>query len=563
MTWRLAVTLDTPHTRTFSGFIFALLAVLLVACNGRPAGVSSEAPRSVTLMLINDIYRINGIDGGADGGLARVRTLRRQLEQKHSDLLLLHAGDLLYPSLLSRRYDGEQMIDILNRLDGDAQAFDHNLFVTFGNHEFDKSKRKHAPLLASRIDASQFTWLSANIDFGRDADGHPLIAADHLLRATLIERGGLRIGLFGLTIDSKLPAYVEAIRSPLEVARRVSQQLRQEGADVVIALTHLSVAQDMALLRELGAEGPDLILGGHEHERQVHTVDGRSVYKADADALSAFVAHIEVERGEVRVRGEFHRLDGSVVPDAVLQQRIDEWEARHDHEYCAEIAQADDCLREVMGRTRVELTGEELQIRSRETNLGDWLLDRALEHYRPQGAQVAFINSGSLRLNQNLAAGSAITRRQLLELFAYPTPLELIHIDGATLQQVVEHAVSRWPGEGRWLQIAGFAWRHDTQQGRVDGLSLVTAQGARPIRPDEPILAVVNRFLLDPGIGDQDGYRMLNLDQRVSTDTPPSDLLALTLTGLRAAGEVGIAPRVEGRICTLPATVEQPCLALE
>ena len=82
---------------------------------------------------------------------------------------LLHAGDLLYPSLASRLYDGAQMIDALNVLDGAPEAFDERLFLTFGNHEFDKEKLADAPRLDARLEESAFTWLGSDIVWARDA----------------------------------------------------------------------------------------------------------------------------------------------------------------------------------------------------------------------------------------------------------------------------------------------------------------------------------------------------------------------------------------------------------
>src|SRR6185436_10796536 len=57
-----------------------------------------------TILQINDVYRIEGLDNRTVGGLARVRTIRRTLEAQGSPVLLLHAGDFLYPSVLSREF---------------------------------------------------------------------------------------------------------------------------------------------------------------------------------------------------------------------------------------------------------------------------------------------------------------------------------------------------------------------------------------------------------------------------------------------------------------------------
>src|SRR6185295_477710 len=103
-----------------------------------PAAAAKPNERTAVLLAINDVYRIEGVDGGTIGSISRVRSLRQRLEREHPDLLMLHAGDLLFPSLLSRTFNGEQMIDVLNDLDGDPAGFDERMFAVFGNHEFDK-----------------------------------------------------------------------------------------------------------------------------------------------------------------------------------------------------------------------------------------------------------------------------------------------------------------------------------------------------------------------------------------------------------------------------------------
>lgn len=540
-------------------FIFALLT----SCSHQGA-MRSDGENELTVLLINDIYRINGVDDGAAGGLARVATLRKKLEQKESDLLVLHAGDILFPSMLSRSYKGEQMIDVLNMLDGDETAFDDDFYVTFGNHEFDKSQRKDAPMLDQRIDESEFTWLSSNIRFRRGKGGNPVVSAKHLKPYELIERNGMQIGIFAVTTDVKIPAYVSSIKDPVETARKMTAKLRADGADLVIALTHLTMKEDINLLETLGNDGPDIVFGGHEHVKLTENVNGRYVFKADAEARSALVARIKVNPGAApTVKFKYHELDWRVRADPVVQMRVDEWIEKHDQDFCSSKNLPTGCLEKPIGKTAVTLIGEELQIRSKETNLGDWVADQAISAYKADGAQIAFLNSGGLRLNQNLLPKSDITRQTLSELFAYPAPLHLIKINGAMLKRVIEHSITGWPGEGRWLQISGFAWRHGTQDGSVEDITLLTDEGPHLIQPDEVILAVVNNFLLDPALGNQDGYSMLSKSLIVSQPDAAPNLGDLVIDALKDAGSKGIAPKVEGRICSMPQEQGEPCLAID
>jgi len=348
----------------------------------------------------------------------------------------------------------------------------------------------------------------------------------------------------------KHPQYVESFGKPEAVALDATRRLREEGAEVVVALTHLPIAGDAQLLRRLGAQGPDLIIGGHEHNRQSEEIGGRRVIKADADARTATVARVTLTaNGPPRVEYEFRALDAEVKNDPAVAARVEAWLKRHGREYCVErLQQPVGCLDEPLSRAGVTLVAEELEIRRWETNLGNWILDQALAAFADHGAQAAFVNSGSLRLNQDIPEGSVLTRRHVEETFAYPMPLKLLRIKGSTLREVVSHAVTDWTGNGRWLQIAGFAFFHDPEPESAESLTLITAEGLRPIAPDQELLVVTGDFLADPATG-QDGFTMLGPQQLVPIDGPDPDLKELVLAALKAAGEAGIAPEVEGRIC--------------
>ncbi len=540
------------------------LGLLATACAVRPGpaphhqALPASAP-GFTILAINDVYRIEGVEGGAEGGLARVRTLRRQLEKSGEEVLLLHAGDLLYPSLLSRRYDGEQMIDVLNLLDGDPEAFDERMFVTFGNHEFDRARLEDAARLDRRLEESQFTWLGTNLRFAADARGVPLIAAESLHRTRLVTVNGVRVGLFSVTTSEAAAAYVDSFGEPVRTAREATAALRADGAEVIVALTHLALSEDLEILERLGEDAPDLLIGGHEHVAQAAELSGRWVLKADAEARSAVVARVTpAPAGPPFVRHQVVPLAGRrPQPDPVVRHYVRRWQERFEAETCEELGEPSGCLRRRLGTTRVRLQAEELTIRRWESNFGNWIADRMVEAFAGQGAQAAFINSGSLRLNQDLPANSTVSRRHLEELFAYPAGLVLLRLDAETLKQVLTRSVETWTGNGWWLQVSGLAFRHDPATASASDLTLVGPQGPRPLQPGEELLVVTNRFLVEPA-GGQDGYTMLSREQVVADGG--DDLKDLVARALVAAGPRGIAPRVEGRICN--PLRSGPCLAV-
>ena len=214
-----------------------------------------------------------------------------------------------------------------------------------------------------------------------------------------------------------------------------------------------------------------------------------------------------------------------------------------------------DCLDEIIGKTQVTLVGEEHEMRRQETNLGNWIADQALAAFAKEGAQAAFINAGALRLNQNISAGTLITRRHAEQILGYPTPLKLLNIKGATLQTILSHAVDDDSGNGWWLQISGMAFRHNPETNTADSLTLLTSKGPRAIDPKEDVLVVTNEFLAEGG----DGYQVLRTQNVMNAGQSP-DLKQLIINNLIATKDKGIAPQIEGRICNT--TRKGPCQAI-
>lgn len=521
-----------------------ILTLLLFAPSAFSSTVSEAGgDDKLTVLLVNDIYRLDH--------LPAVRTLRMQLQEQYGPVLLLHAGDFLFPSLLSRKFKGRHMIDIMNQLDGDAVANDPYMLVTFGNHEFEKHRLKQAEILQQRLEESQFDWVSSNIQFKLNGKGVPLVGADNLLSWKIVTINGFRIGVFALTTDSKHPRYVAHFDDPVETARKMTASLRAEGVDLVIALTHLTMAEDKLILDTLKDVGPDIILGGHEHNQQVAKVHDRLVIKADADALSAAVVRIAPQQGRLAsVDYHFQALAGVIQADETIAKRVANWEKRYEKEHCESSNLAKNCLQEIVGHTQVELVAEELAIRRFETNFGNWIADQALEHFNNQGARIAFVNSGSLRLNHNIPAAGTISRKTINKLFAYPNHMVVIRINGALLQQIVDRAIQEWSGNGHWLQISGFSFRHNPETNRAEQLAVMTSEGPRLVRPGDEITAVTNFYLVDQK-GDQDGYRMLNRDMIIDKSLFRPKLRDIVIRSLQAAEPEGIAPEIDGRIRNL------------
>jgi 5'-nucleotidase/UDP-sugar diphosphatase len=167
--------------------------------------------------------------------------------------------------------------------------------TTFGNHEFDLGpaglgKSIGAAAKAGRIPAV----LAANASFTAShaslADLQTLTRKGAIRRYTVIARGGLRFGIFGL-LGNEAMIYTSGgattFADPTTAARDVVQILREtEKVDVVIALSHGGVekgsdgrydaGEDVRLAN--GVPGIDVVISGHSHTElnEAIVVNGRT-----------------------------------------------------------------------------------------------------------------------------------------------------------------------------------------------------------------------------------------------------------------------------------------------
>eukprot|EP00958_Prasinococcus_capsulatus_P028917 scaffold7228_cov523-Prasinococcus_capsulatus_cf.AAC.16 len=84
------------------------------------------------------------------------------------------------------------------------------------------------------------------------------------------------------------------------------------------------------------------------------------------------------------------------------------------------------------------------------------------------GAQVALLNSGSIRSDCVLPPGS-ITFRDLVRMLPFDDPLVVLEVRGWQLLAALERAVGGWPRlEGRFLQVSGLRFAFDVRASTAD-----------------------------------------------------------------------------------------------
>ena len=234
---------------------------------------------------------------------------------------------------VSRETGGE--LQLISRMGCDA--------TTFGNHEFDLGpdglgKSIDVAAKAGRVPAV----LASNTDFSKEdatlVDLQHLAKDGALRRYLVIERGGIRFGIFGVIgkeAIAALPVVRAAFPDPIETAATMVKILREtENVDVVIALSHGGVekgqdgsytgGEDVRLAEAV--PGIDVVIGGHSHTalQQAIIVNGRTPVVQTGkygENLGELVITLDGDKLTVDSY-ELHPVDASIAGDRSIEDSV-------------------------------------------------------------------------------------------------------------------------------------------------------------------------------------------------------------------------------------------------
>ncbi|MEK7727667.1 MAG: bifunctional metallophosphatase/5'-nucleotidase, partial [candidate division KSB1 bacterium] len=409
------------------------------------------------LLQINDVYEITAVGGGKEGGMARVATVRKQLLAQNPNTFTLLAGDLVSPSALGtakidgERLDGKQMIAVLNALGLN--------YCTFGNHEFDL---KEQPFL-QRLSESRFTWFSSNA-FDRNKKSFPNVPEHVIFTVTNASQQQARIGLLAVTLTKNAPEYVK-FADPLETAKAKAAALRGQ-VDILIALTHLTLDEDIQLAQAVPEI--DLILGGHEHENVQlwRGADFTPIFKADANARSVYIHDLsfDTETRRVQIQTRLQPINQTIPEDVEVNQVVQQWLEKG----FGAFRQMGFDPAKVVTTSNVALDGREASVRNRATQLTNIIVASFLV-VAPK-AELALFNAGSIRIDDELPPGN-ITEYDVIRVLPFGGAIAQVEMKGTLLRRVLEQGQAN-KGSGGYLQTANVSWSEATNTWLINGATL-------------------------------------------------------------------------------------------
>lgn len=432
-----------------------LTLVFLLSFAASAFAADKTALSKLIILHTNDThgYHLRDASRGVNG-LAAIAGLKKQYENMGFNVILLDAGDAIQDNNLVNLSKGATAIQFFNAVGYDA--------ATFGNHEFDYGQ----DVLLQRISEANYKYLCSNVIV--EATGQLFAPA----ASAIIDKGGVKVGVFGLvTPTTKTGSHPKNVRGlkflekedMYACAENEARKLKAQGADVVIALTHLGSEEASAgnnsedIIRN--APSVDLIIDGHDHRVKINRID---------DEVQAETGCYTQNAGVVRYFND--QWQSTVIPYGALNPRDDDKQVAK----LVQVAQkaVDKQLASKIGVSKVTLDGTRFPgVRTQEMNSGDFFADaylwQARQLYKENTVDGAIINGGSIRASVN--AGKVL-EADIRRSIPYDNELAIVPITGAKLYEILESASCATPDAmGAFPQVAGISYTIDTTKKFVPG----------------------------------------------------------------------------------------------
>ena len=406
--------------------VLAFAALTFTSCDPEDKKIPIPDPASgkeFVMLFTNDFHsQIEPMDGGG-GGVLRLKALVDSVRTAEPHVLLADAGDLVQGTYYFSLLNGVVEMKMLDMLKYDIR--------TIGNHEFDKKMSGLGDMLAM----SKVPVIASNYDFSNTA------LAQYVVPSKILNAGSIKVGFIGLNVRllnlvNKTACEGVVWQDAINVADQYAAELREQGADMVIAISHLGYGggsteyyYDCGIVSR--TRHIDMIIGGHSHTTlkkaiYVENLDGDKVPVVQTGSKGLNLGYAKI------------RLDGNGKPsftyrlipvNSRLDNRIDPTFSGIIEDYAAEVKEKMD--------VKLGYAPYNINRGTPESPLGNLSADGliwAAKKFHNVDADVAVYNSGGVRAN--ISKGD-VTLGDVYSVFPFDNVLSLVTITGKDLRYLM------------------------------------------------------------------------------------------------------------------------------
>lgn len=489
---------------------------------------ASDNNDTVTVLHTNDV-RGRMVEGDYNGviGDALLSGIANDTRSKGTTLVF-DSGDSFQGLLISNSSKGEDMAAVMNAVGFDA--------MTVGNHEFDfgldqlrrLSKQINFPIITSNVyvNGVRLFQPSTIVDKTPGIDGDEVVVIGVMTPETATK-----------THPRNLPgvSFTDPITEVKAVVDQVESNARAEGKDykTYIVLAHLGIDtttpvewRGSTLAKALSNYAPlkgkcVLVLDGHSHTLHTATYGDNVIYNQTGSHLNN-VGRVVYNSDRVLSHGVITHDEAkkNYQVNPTVKAMIDDIQAK----YKAESSKV------AIDNSPVKLSGDRMDVRVRETNLGNAVADALLDYGQSDfthKSNLAVTNGGGLR--ETIAKDKPITKGDIIAVLPFGNSVAQIQVTGqniydmfvkslGSILQVNESGKNVFDENGQpllepsggFLQVAGARVYYDTTlptEKRILSIDILDPETGvyKPLNITETYYLVTNDFLAAGG----DGFTML------------------------------------------------------
>ena len=436
------------HMKKLLSLLLVLCLVLSLSCTAFAAEAEKPLDGKTVILHSNDVH-------GAIDLYAAMAALKADYEAQGAEVILADAGDYSQGTVYVSVNKGADAVTMMN-----ATGYD---VVTLGNHEFDYGYAQ----LAENMKAAKFQILCADV---LGADGKTIYDAN-----TIIEKGGVKIGFFGLdTPEAQTKANPKLIqglkflagadgKELYDCAAAQVADLKAKGADLVVCLAHLGVDESSEPYTSYdlakNVQGIDFIIDGHSHTVMTAGPNGEAIQStgtafANIGVITIDNATKKIVGNELIKVSDYEKRDETVAAAAkAIKEPIDK------------------AYGEKFAVSEVALNGAKAPNGNRdsETNLGDLITDAMLwkvladaEITVAKENVVAITNGGGIRAS--IGVGD-VTKKDINTVLPFGNTLAVVYVKGSELLEALEASTFCTPKSiGGFPQVAGMQFKVATYE---------------------------------------------------------------------------------------------------
>jgi S-sulfosulfanyl-L-cysteine sulfohydrolase len=359
------------------------------------------------------------------GGYSLIASVVNDIRKNNPDTLLFDGGDTFHGTLPLVQSKGEALVPILNKM---------NFSAMVGHWDF-----AYGPVQLKNL-AQQLNYPVLGINVYNKEDGS-LFLPPYIIK----QLDDLKVGVIGICcniIDKVMPGkFSKGIRftdGSAELPGYI-QKVKDEGADIIILLSHNGFPQDVSLLSNI--KGVDICLSAHTHNRLYEAIRVNDCTVIQCGCHGSFVGHLQLQIEKKKITSVTYELitvDDSIKPEPEIEQLVKE-------------------IMEPYQSLKEEKFGQTSEILHRYSTLSstmDYLLLSAIKSAGE--ADIAFSNGW--RYGSPVPAGP-ITKWNLYNIIPMNPVVSTVEMTGQEIIKMLEENLERTFSDNPMKQMGGYVKR--------------------------------------------------------------------------------------------------------